>query len=117
MVSRTANAEGAGEVPMRMLVRQALRMRPDRIVVGEVRRAEVVDPFAALNTSHEGCARAPSTRIRSRDSGRMEALAALGGSTGRRCTASWQQRCASSSSSGATATGRGADSDRPGRPQ
>lgn len=52
--SRPANIEGAGEVPLRVLVRQALRMRPDRLVVGEVRGAEVVDLLAALNTGHEG---------------------------------------------------------------
>ena len=52
--SRPANVEGAGEIPMRVLVRQALRMRPDRLVVGEVRGPEVTDLLAALNTGHEG---------------------------------------------------------------
>jgi pilus assembly protein CpaF len=52
--SRPANAEGAGAVDLRTLVRQALRMRPDRIVVGEVRGGEVVELLAALNTGHEG---------------------------------------------------------------
>lgn len=52
--SRPANLEGAGEVPLRVLVRQALRMRPDRLVVGEVRGGEVVELLAALNTGHEG---------------------------------------------------------------
>lgn len=52
--SRPPNIEGAGEVRLRDLVRQALRMRPDRLVVGEVRGAEVVDLLAALNTGHEG---------------------------------------------------------------
>ena len=51
---RPANIEGAGAVEVRDLVRQALRMRPDRLVVGEVRGAEVVDLLAALNTGHEG---------------------------------------------------------------
>lgn len=51
---RPANIEGAGAVTVRDLVRQALRMRPDRLVVGEVRGAEVVDLLAALNTGHEG---------------------------------------------------------------
>lgn len=51
---RPANVEGAGEVTLRQLVRQALRMRPDRLVVGEVRGAEVVDLLAAMNTGHEG---------------------------------------------------------------
>lgn len=52
--ARPANVEGVGEVTLRQLVRQALRMRPDRLVVGEVRGAEVVDMLAALNTGHEG---------------------------------------------------------------
>ena len=52
--ARPANVEGAGLVTLRDLVRQALRMRPDRVVVGEVRGAEVVDLLAALNTGHEG---------------------------------------------------------------
>ena len=52
--ARPPNVEGAGEVTLRTLVRQALRMRPDRLVVGEVRGAEVVDLLAALNTGHEG---------------------------------------------------------------
>ncbi|MTV47096.1 ATPase, T2SS/T4P/T4SS family, partial [Streptococcus pneumoniae] len=52
--ARPANLEGAGAVTLRDLVRQSLRMRPDRVVVGEVRGAEVVDLLAALNTGHEG---------------------------------------------------------------
>ncbi|MCW2549872.1 MAG: pilus assembly protein CpaF, partial [Mycobacterium sp.] len=52
--ARPANIEGAGLVSVRDLVRQALRMRPDRLVVGEVRGAEVVDLLAALNTGHVG---------------------------------------------------------------
>jgi len=52
--ARPPNVEGAGAVLMRDLVRQSLRMRPDRIVVGEVRGAEIVDLLAALNTGHEG---------------------------------------------------------------
>ncbi|MFD3521193.1 TadA family conjugal transfer-associated ATPase [Streptomyces sp. NPDC058653] len=52
--ARPANQEGAGEVILRDLVRQALRMRPDRLVVGEVRGAEVTELLAALNTGHEG---------------------------------------------------------------
>lgn len=54
MQARPANVEGAGTVTLRDLVRQALRMRPDRLVVGEVRGAEVVDLLSALNTGHEG---------------------------------------------------------------
>lgn len=52
--ARPANVEGAGRVGLDQLVRQALRMRPDRIVVGEVRGPEVVDLLVALNTGHEG---------------------------------------------------------------
>lgn len=52
--ARPPNVEGAGEVTLTDLVRQALRMRPDRLVVGEVRGAEVVDLLAAMNTGHEG---------------------------------------------------------------
>lgn len=54
MEARPANLEGVGEVSVRALVRQALRMRPDRLVVGEVRGGEVVDLLAALNTGHDG---------------------------------------------------------------
>jgi pilus assembly protein CpaF len=54
MVTRPPNVEGSGEVTLRDLVRQALRMRPDRLVVGEVRGAEVTDLLAALNTGHDG---------------------------------------------------------------
>src|SRR5437763_5220614 len=52
--ARPANLEGRGEVTIRQLVRNALRMRPDRIVVGEVRGAEALDMLMALNTGHEG---------------------------------------------------------------
>jgi pilus assembly protein CpaF len=52
--SRPPNVEGAGEVTIRQLVRNSLRMRPDRIVVGEVRGAEALDMLQAMNTGHEG---------------------------------------------------------------
>jgi pilus assembly protein CpaF len=52
--ARPPNVEGAGGVTLHDLVRQALRMRPDRLVVGEVRGSEVADLLAALNTGHEG---------------------------------------------------------------
>ncbi len=52
--SRLANIEGLGEVNLRSLIRQSLRMRPDRIVVGEVRGVEVTDLLSALNTGHQG---------------------------------------------------------------
>jgi len=52
--ARPPNVEGAGEITVRTLVRQALRMRPDRLVVGEVRDASVTDLLAAFNTGHDG---------------------------------------------------------------
>jgi pilus assembly protein CpaF len=55
LATRPPSAEGAGEVDVAALVRQALRMRPDRIVVGEVRGEEVADVLQALVTGHEGC--------------------------------------------------------------
>ncbi|WP_460778133.1 TadA family conjugal transfer-associated ATPase [Nocardiopsis nanhaiensis] len=52
--TRPANIEGSGEVPLEALVRQGLRMRPDRLVVGEARGPEIVSLLGALNTGHEG---------------------------------------------------------------
>src|SRR5881398_3019716 len=52
--ARPPNVEGAGEVTVRTLVRNALRMRPDRIIVGEVRGAEALDMLQAMNTGHDG---------------------------------------------------------------
>jgi pilus assembly protein CpaF len=52
--ARPANVEGRGEITIRELVRNSLRMRPDRIIVGEVRGAETLDMLQALNTGHEG---------------------------------------------------------------
>lgn len=54
MEARPANVEGKGEVSIRNLVRNALRMRPDRIIVGEVRSGEAFDMLQAMNTGHEG---------------------------------------------------------------
>jgi pilus assembly protein CpaF len=54
METRPANVEGEGEVQTRDLVRNALRMRPDRIIVGECRGAEALDMLQAMNTGHEG---------------------------------------------------------------
>ncbi|MDH6243617.1 TadA family conjugal transfer-associated ATPase [Mycobacterium sp. OTB74] len=79
LVARAANVEGVGDVSVRDLVRQALRMRPDRIVVGEVRGGEVVDLLAALNTGHEGGAGTVHANSPSEVPARLEALAALGG--------------------------------------
>ncbi|GAA3891826.1 TadA family conjugal transfer-associated ATPase [Saccharothrix violaceirubra] len=79
LLSRTPNVEGAGEVTTRDLVRQALRMRPDRIVVGEVRGPEVVDLLACLNTGHDGGAGTLHANSPTEVPARLEALAALGG--------------------------------------
>ena len=77
--SRPANSEGAGEVDIRDLVRNSLRMRPDRIVVGEVRGSETIDMLQAMNTGHEGSlstvhANSPRDALR-----RLETMVLLGG--------------------------------------
>lgn len=77
--SRPANVEGRGAIVMRDLVRQALRMRPDRIVVGEVRGAEVADLLAALNTGHEGGCATIHANAAADVPARMEALAVTAG--------------------------------------
>lgn len=79
LVSRPANIEGAGGVELRELVRQALRMRPDRLVVGEVRGAEVCELLAALNTGHDGGAGTVHANSAQEVPARMEALASTGG--------------------------------------
>ena len=79
LVSRPPNVEGAGEITTQELVRQALRMRPDRIIVGEVRGAEVCELLAALNTGHDGGAGTVHANSPSEVPARMEALASLGG--------------------------------------
>ncbi len=77
--SRPANVEGAGEVGLRELVRQALRMRPDRLVVGEIRGAEVIDMLGALNTGHEGSAATLHANTAADVPARLEALGLFGG--------------------------------------
>ena len=77
--ARTANVEGTGTVGLTDLVRQALRMRPDRIVVGECRGAEVVDLLAALNTGHDGGAGTLHANAPADVPARLEALGLLGG--------------------------------------
>ncbi|SEF29179.1 pilus assembly protein CpaF [Amycolatopsis pretoriensis] len=79
LVARPANVEGAGAVGLPELVRQALRMRPDRLVVGEVRGAEVGALLVALNTGHDGGACTVHANSPAEVPARMEALAALGG--------------------------------------
>jgi pilus assembly protein CpaF len=79
LVTRPANIEGAGEITLRDLLRQALRMRPDRLVVGEVRGAEVCELLTALNTGHDGGAGTLHANSVFEVPARLEALAALGG--------------------------------------
>jgi len=79
--TRPANIEGKGEVNQRALVRNSLRMRPDRIIVGEVRGVEVVDMLQAMNTGHEGSmatvhANSPRDALT-----RLENMAGMGGMT------------------------------------
>ncbi|GGM39202.1 TadA family conjugal transfer-associated ATPase [Dactylosporangium sucinum] len=76
--ARAANVEGAGEISLRELVRQALRMRPDRLVVGECRGAEIVDLLGALNTGHEGGAATLHANSPADVPARLEALGLLG---------------------------------------
>lgn len=77
--SRLANVEGSGAVSSRDLVRQALRMRPDRLIVGEVRGAEVVDLLAAMNTGHEGGAGTVHANAAEDVPARLEALGLMAG--------------------------------------
>jgi pilus assembly protein CpaF len=79
LVARPPNVEGAGEVTLAELVKQGLRMRPDRLIVGEVRGAEVCDLLNALNTGHDGGAGTVHANSPAEVPARMEALAALGG--------------------------------------
>ncbi|TKA08553.1 TadA family conjugal transfer-associated ATPase [Actinacidiphila oryziradicis] len=77
--TRPANQEGIGQVTLRDLVRQALRMRPDRLVVGEVRGPEVLDLLAALNTGHEGGCGTVHANAASDVPARLEALGSTAG--------------------------------------
>ncbi len=79
LAARPPNVEGTGAVTMRDLVRQALRMRPDRIVVGECRGPEVVELLAALNTGHDGGAGTLHANSPADVPARLEALGLLGG--------------------------------------
>jgi len=77
--TRPPNAEGRGEILVRDLVKNALRMRPDRIIVGEVRGSETIDMLQAMNTGHEGSlstvhANSPRDALR-----RVETMVLLGG--------------------------------------
>ena len=79
MESRPANAELAGAITLTDLVRQSLRMRPDRLVVGEVRGREICDLLTAMNTGHEGGCGTVHANSPADVPARLEALAALGG--------------------------------------
>jgi pilus assembly protein CpaF len=79
MEARRANAEGSGAISLSDLVRQALRMRPDRLVLGEVRGAELTDMLMAMNTGHEGSCGTIHANSCLDVPARLEALAALGG--------------------------------------
>lgn len=81
LISRPPNADGFGEVTLRTLLRQALRMRPDRIILGECRGPEVLDLLQAMNTGHRGLlatlhANSPRDALR-----RIELLCLLSGSS------------------------------------
>jgi pilus assembly protein CpaF len=79
LAGRPPNVEGEGEIRLADLVRQSLRMRPDRIVVGEVRGAEVVAMLAAFNTGHDGGAATIHSGSVARVPARLEALAQAAG--------------------------------------
>ncbi len=79
LVARRANVEGAGEVDLTRLVREALRMRPDRIVLGECRGAEVREVLTALSTGHEGSWATLHAQAAEEVPARLTALAALAG--------------------------------------
>ena len=77
--ARQPNLEGAGEIGLARLVREALRMRPDRLVLGECRGAELRELLAALNTGHDGGAGTQHANSLEHVPARLEALGALGG--------------------------------------
>lgn len=77
--ARQANAEGAGAIGLEQLVREALRMRPDRLVLGECRGAEVRELLSALNTGHDGGAGTLHANSLDDVPARLEALGALAG--------------------------------------
>ncbi|PJJ55439.1 type II/IV secretion system protein [Compostimonas suwonensis] len=77
--SRQANLEGSGRLGLERLVREALRMRPDRLVLGECRGAEIRELLAALNTGHDGGAGTLHANSLKDVPARIEALGALAG--------------------------------------
>jgi pilus assembly protein CpaF len=79
--TRPPNIEGKGEVPMRALVKNALRMRPDRIVLGEVRGGEVIDMLQAMNTGHDGSLTTIHANNPREALSRLENLVGMGGAS------------------------------------
>lgn len=79
--TRPSNAEGRGEISMRSLVKNSLRMRPDRIVLGEVRGGEVIDMLQAMNTGHDGSLTTVHANTPRDALGRLENLVGMGGVT------------------------------------
>ncbi|NMM20011.1 MAG: CpaF family protein [Rhodoferax sp.] len=79
--TRPPNIEGKGEINQRALVRNSLRMRPDRIIVGEVRGVEVVDMLQAMNTGHEGSMATVHANTPRDALTRLENMAGMGGMT------------------------------------
>src|ERR1035438_8029553 len=77
--SRPANAEGEGAIPIRRLVINALRMRPDRIVVGECRGGEALDMLQAMNTGHDGSLTTVHANSPRDALGRLETLCLMSG--------------------------------------
>lgn len=77
--TRPPNIEGKGEITMRALVKNSLRMRPDRIVLGEVRSSEVIDMLQAMNTGHEGSLTTVHANSPRDALARLENLVGLGG--------------------------------------
>ena len=103
--ARPANTEGSGAVTVRDLVRQALRMRPDRVVVGEVRGGEVVDLLSALNTGHEGGCGTVHANSAADVPARLESLALPAGMTVQACTPKSPPACGQWSTSCVTRRG------------
>ena len=77
--SRPPNLEGKGEITIRMLVRNALRMRPERIIVGEVRGAEALDMLQAMNTGHDGSLSTAHTNSPRDTLARLETMVLMAG--------------------------------------